>query len=219
VGEKSQRTPEGSSEPSDAELWSDARTTNPAPFGELFERHADRIFRHCRYQVDSVEEAEDLVMVVFAEAWRRRNDVAFDTGRSVLPWLLAVANNAIRNRRRSIRRHKNLLAKLPPLEIEEDHSERVAEQVDTASDGQHVLKAFRQLRATEQDVLVLCIWQGASYEDAALALGIPAGTVKSRLSRARQRLRELTEIEKRGAGRGRRMSARLSRPPQKAMER
>lgn len=44
----------------------------------------------------------------------------------------------------------------------------------------------------EQDIFVLCTWQGLSYEDAALALGIPVGTVRSRLSRARARLRELS---------------------------
>jgi RNA polymerase sigma factor (sigma-70 family) len=188
--------------PTDAALWRHARDANPDSFGQLFERHSDRIFWHCLRQLDGIEEAEDLTMVVFAEAWRRRKEVVFGVNETVLPWLLAVANNAIRNRRRTLRRHRNLLGKMPPLEDTEDHSDRVAEQVDSERDGQHVIAAFRQLRPSEQDVLVLCVWNESSYEDAALALGIPAGTVKSRLSRARDRLRELTEIELRKSGQG-----------------
>jgi RNA polymerase sigma factor (sigma-70 family) len=182
-------------EPSDAELWAGARKTDPAPFGQLFDRHADRIYRHCRRQVDSKEEAEDVTSAVFLEAWRRRNDVVFTERDSVLPWLLAVANNAVRNRRRTLRRHRNLLAKLPPMPVEHDHSDQVAAQVDLQRDGEHVLAAFRQLRPAEQDVLALCVWNELSHEEAALALGIPTGTVKSRLARARDRLRELAERE------------------------
>lgn len=182
-------------EPSDAELWAGARRADPAPFGRLFDRHADRIYRHCLRQVDSKEEAEDVTSAVFLEAWRRRNDVVFTERDSVLPWLLAVANNAVRNRRRTLRRHRNLLAKLPPMPVEQDHSDHVAEQVDVERDGEHVLAAFRQLRPAEQDVLALCVWNELTHEEAALALGIPTGTVKSRLTRARDRLRELAERE------------------------
>lgn len=56
---------------------------------------------------------------------------------------------------------------------------------------QRVLSLLSQLPRREQDVFVLCAWSELSYEDAALALGIPVGTVRSRLSRARARLREL----------------------------
>lgn len=201
-------------EPSDVELWANARQADPSPFGQLFDRHADRIYRHCLRQVDSKEEAEDITSVVFLEAWRRRNDVVFTERESVLPWLLAVANNAVRNRRRTLRRHRNLLAKLPPTPVEHDHSDQVAAQVDLKRDGDHVRAAFRQLRPAEQDVLALCVWNEFSHEDAALALGIPTGTVKSRLYRARDRLRELAEREE---SRRRRLSpARRSSSPQQA---
>jgi RNA polymerase sigma factor (sigma-70 family) len=209
----------GGTEPSDAELWMRARSSDPTPFGLLFERHVDRILWHCRRQVDSREEAEDLTSVVFLEAWRRRNEVVFGKHDSVLPWLLAVANNAVRNRRRTLRRHRNLLAKLPPLPSEHDHSDEVAERVDLERDGGHVLAAFRQLRPAEQDVLALCVWHDLSPADAALALGLPTGTVKSRLSRARTRLRELADREEpRGRGPdGRRLpSRRGSSSPQSA---
>lgn len=205
---------EDGAEPSDAELWAQARRSDPTPFGLLFERHADRIFWHCRRQVDTREEAEDLTSVVFLVAWRRRAEVVFTEDDSVLPWLLAVANNAVRNRRRTLRRHRNLLAKLPPLPAEQDHSDDVAEQVDVERDGVHVLAAFRQLRPAEQDVLALCVWHDLSHEDAALALGVPTGTVKSRLHRARTRLRELADRE--DSRRKRLQSKRGSSSPQNA---
>jgi RNA polymerase sigma-70 factor (ECF subfamily) len=52
--------------------------------------------------------------------------------------------------------------------------------------------AFDRLRQTDQEVLLLCVWQGLDYAAAALALGVPVGTVRSRLSRARDRLRQAT---------------------------
>jgi len=55
----------------------------------------------------------------------------------------------------------------------------------------HALQLLQSLPRREQDVFVLCAWMELSYEDAAAALGVPVGTVRSRLSRARARLREL----------------------------
>ena len=54
-----------------------------------------------------------------------------------------------------------------------------------------VLRSVARLPKREQDVLALCVWGGLSYEEAAVALGLPVGTVRSRLSRARARMREL----------------------------
>lgn len=210
------RAEPGGAEPSDAELWARARRSDPTPFGLLFERHVDRIFWHCRRQVDSRDEAEDLTSVVFLEAWRRRNEVVFGEHDSVLPWLLAVANSAVRNRRRTVRRHRNLLAKLPTQPAEEEQHDGVAEPAALARDDRHVLAAFRQLRPSEQDVLALCVWHNLSPEDAALALGLPTATVKSRLTRARSRLRELADREEARRGGRRFPSTRGSSSPQNA---
>lgn len=182
--------------PSDAELWVRAQNTDPSPLGELFDRHAARIYGHVHAQVSNRGEAEALTTVVFLEAWRRRNEVVFTVDDSVLPWLFAVANQAVRNRGRTLRRHRSLLAKLPPLPVDEDAADHSGYDSGLERDGAHVLAAFRQLRPAEQDVLALCVWQGLSHEHAALALGIPTGTVKSRLHRARQRLSELAARER-----------------------
>jgi RNA polymerase sigma factor (sigma-70 family) len=194
--------------PSDAELWARAQNTNPSPLGELFDRHANRIYGHVYSQVDGRGEAEALTTVVFLEAWRRRNEVVFTADESVLPWLFAIANHAVRNRVRTLRRHRSLLAKLPPLPVDDTTAD--GDDSTGQRDGPHVLAAFRQLRPAEQDVLALCLWQGVSHEHAALALGIPTGTVRARLESARQRLAELAELAERKSSGRRRSPTRRS---------
>jgi RNA polymerase sigma factor (sigma-70 family) len=178
---------------SDTELWSQATEQYEGPaFGALFERHADRVYAHCFSRTGSWSMAEDLTSVVFLEAWRRRREVRF-SGESVLPWLLAVANNATLNAQRALRRHRRLLVKLPPADEEPDIAEDAAIRVDTERAAAHLLCAVRGLREPEREVLALCDWGGLTYAEAATALDLPAGTVRSRLSRARQHLRELAE--------------------------
>jgi len=174
---------------SDQELWllAAGQHTGEA-FGELFERHADRVYTHCFRRTGSWSLAEDLTSAVFLDAWRRRRDVRF-SGDSALPWLLAVANNATRNAQRTLRRHHRLLAKLPTAEAEPDPAEDAARRMDTERAVREVLHALRGLRQADQEVLALCDWAGLTYAEAAGALGIPEGTLRSRLSRARKHLR------------------------------
>lgn len=184
---------------SDLDLWSQAANEHAGDaFGELFERHADRVYAHCFSRTGSWSMAEDLTSVVFLEAWRRRGEVRF-SGDSVLPWLLGVANNATRNAERTLRRHRLLLAKLPPPADESDIAPDAAARVDSERLAQHLLCAMTGLRRGEREVLALCDWAGLSQGEAAVALGVPEGTVKSRLSRARQHLRDLACAET-GAG-------------------
>jgi RNA polymerase sigma factor (sigma-70 family) len=176
---------------SDQELWSQAANSWAGEaFGELFERHANRVYAHCFTRTGSWSMAEDLTSVVFLEAWRRREEVRF-SGDSALPWLLGVANNATRNAQRTLRRHNLLLAKLPPAGEEADIAADAAARVDQERLAQHLLCAMGGLKQSEREVLALCDWAGLSYSEAAVAMGVPEGTVRSRLSRARQRLRDL----------------------------
>lgn len=178
---------------SDQDLWSHAASEGAGEaFGELFERHADRVYAHCFSRTGSWSMAEDLTSVVFLEAWRRRKEVRF-SGDSALPWLLGVANNATRNAQRSLRRHNLLLAKLPPPGEEADIAADAATRVDQERLARHLLCAMGGLRPTEQEVLALCDWAGLSYAEAAVAMGVPEGTVRSRLFRARQHLRDLAD--------------------------
>ena len=168
-------------EPDDSALWSRARSGDADAFGTLFERHANAIYNYCFRRVGDWATAEDLLSVVFLEAWRRRDQAL--APEKVLPWLYGIATNVVRNQRRSERRYAAALRRMPPGD------ER--EQVDDDLQLESVLMQVRQLPRREQEVFALCAWFDVSYEDAALALAIPVGTVRSRLSRARARLRDL----------------------------
>jgi RNA polymerase sigma factor (sigma-70 family) len=173
----------------DGELWALARAGDPAAFGSLFDRHADSVYRYCFRRSGDWAVAEDLTSVVFLEAWRRRGDVHLPGGR-LLPWLLGVATNVLRNQRRSLRRYRAALERIPPLAPERDFADELAERLDAERHMQAILAAVRHLPRGEQEVLALCIWEGLTSIEAAEALGIPEGTVRTRLSRVRARLRE-----------------------------
>jgi len=173
----------------DTTLWARSRTGDREAFGLLFERYAQAIYNYCFRRVGDWASAEDLMSIVFLEAWRRR-DQELPPGK-VLPWLYGVATNVIRNRRRSERRFAAALARMPAPTADQDFADEADERLDDADRMRQVLAAIASLPPREQDVLALCTWSDLSYDDAALALGIPVGTVRSRLSRARARLREL----------------------------
>jgi RNA polymerase sigma factor (sigma-70 family) len=173
---------------SDEDLWHLVGQDADRAFETLFTRHATAVYNHCFRRTGSWSVAEDLVSIVFLRAWQMRRQVRF-SGASALPWLLAVANNACRNFERSQRRHHRLLSRIPEPEEVADPSWVIDAKVDDERRMGPILVALRSLNAREQDVLTMCDWAGLSYADAAVALEIPVGTVRSRLSRARQRLR------------------------------
>lgn len=179
-------------EPTDVELWRRAVEGDSGQFGTLFDRHARAVYNHCFRRIADWSAAEDLTSVVFLEAWRRRGDISGFERDSALPWLLGIANNVIRNRSRSVRRHRAALARMSAMPATEpDYSDGVAARLDDERRMAEILKLVKRLSTADQDVLSLCVWGGLGYDDAAVALGVPAGTVRSRLSRAKTRLREL----------------------------
>jgi RNA polymerase sigma factor (sigma-70 family) len=174
---------------SDLELWTAARVGDRTAFGILFERHARPIYNYCFRRIGSWSAAEDLVSIVFLEAWRRR-DTDLAEG-MVLPWLYGVATNVCRNASRSQRRHQRALQRMPRSQPTPDFSGEADARLDDESRLQPMLALIGRLRVEEQDVFWLCGWSELSYDEAATALHTPVGTVRSRLSRARARLREL----------------------------
>ena len=183
---------------SDRELWAAAVHDGDAEaFGVLFERHARAVYNHLFRRCTDWSTAEDLTSVVFLEAWRMRHRVELER-ESALPWLLGVATNVVLNHRRGLRRYRAALSRVPVAEVGapasagvEDFSGDVAERVAAESQMRLILALVDRLPERERQVLELCAWDQLSYEDAAAALGVPVGTVRSRLSRARSRLREL----------------------------
>ena len=171
----------------DGDLWRCAGDGEAAAFGELFERHAKAVYNHLFRRTGDWSLAEELTSVVFLEAWRRRTAVKIEN-ESALPWLLGVATNVLRNSWRSRRRHRAALERLPretPMGFSDDADARL----DDEEHMRAMLHRLRGLPRREADVLALCVWAELTYEEAAVALEIPIGTVRSRLSRARGHLR------------------------------
>ena len=163
----------------DAEDWGLVLEGDGEAFGRIFDRRKAQVRRQARRLLDRNADVEDVVAVVFLETWRRRYDAKLVDG-SLLPWLLATALNVARNSRRNSRRYEGFLAGLPqPLPA--------SDPADAFGD-RPVLIALRGLPLPDQQVLTLCVLEGWSERDAAAALGVAPGTVKSRLHRAKRRL-------------------------------
>ncbi len=174
-------------EPSDPVLVEQLNAGGGSALATLFDRHGDAIYNYCFRRTASWHAAEDATATVFLEAWRGRGRVsAYDD--SALPWLYGIANNVCRNLARTSRRHLHAVGRMPTEGTAPDPADLVADQVDSERRMAAVLAAIRRLPRREQDVLALVAWTGLSYEQAAAALDVPVGTVRSRLSRARQRL-------------------------------
>lgn len=177
----------------DRDLWSRALDDDPEAFGEIFARHAKPVYNYLFRRCGDWSAAEDLTSVVFLEAWRKRAEVRL-VHDSALPFLFGVATNVLRNRRRSDRRYREALARMPaPVEVT-DPADDPAARAAAEQDMRAILAVLARLSQREQDVISLCLWMGLSYEEAAAALDVPVGTVRSRLSRARGRLRELLDV-------------------------
>jgi RNA polymerase sigma factor (sigma-70 family) len=176
----------------DQALWRRAAAGEPEAFGLLYERHARAIYNYLFRRCGDWSLAEDLTSVVFLEAYRRRRSVVIAEGK-VLPWLYGVATNVVRNQHRSLRRYADALKRVPPPAPVLGIAGEVADRLDAQRRMRAILAVLDRLHESDKDVLALCVWSQLSYEEAAAALGVPVGTVRSRLSRARRRLTELVD--------------------------
>ena len=175
----------------DQELWEAAVIGEADAFGELFERHHVLIYNFCFRRTGSWSIAEDLMAVVFLEAWRTRRGMQLHDG-SLLPWLYAIATNVTRHQHRSTGRHRAALARVASrVSNVPDHADEIIDRISDEQRMQEVLGAFTQLPQRERDVLELAAFASLDYAQIAVALGIPVGTVRSRLSRGRSRLRAI----------------------------
>lgn len=156
-------------------------------FGELFDAYARSVYNHAFRLTGDWAQAEDIVSLTFLDAWRLRGKVD-EEGGSLRPWLLGIATNVTRNTRRAARRHAAAVSRLPRDEVERDFADEVAARLDDKAELALVHTALATLRRAEREVLALCVWSGLDYRAAAEALGVPVGTVRSRLSRARAKL-------------------------------
>lgn len=172
---------------SDAEVIT-ASLLDPSRFGLIVDAYATPISRYLAKRVGPVL-AQDLTSETFLQAFRGRRTYRADQP-NALPWLYGIATNQVRAHVRSEQRRLEVLDQLggqvaPTTVVHENVDDALA----AAAIVQHLAGAFARLAGTARDVLALVGVEGLSYEDTAAALGIPVGTVRSRLSRARQELR------------------------------
>lgn len=176
------------SEQTDEELIFRVSGGDEAAYRQLFRRHERAAYRVALLLTHSPWDAEEVVASAFLELWRKRDEVRLVED-SVLPWLLTVVSFVAKNQQRGTARYRRLLAKTPPGGHSPDHADEVARTVDALHVSAAVQEALAELNARESSIVLLCVVQELSTRDAALALGVPEGTVKSRLSRLKARLR------------------------------
>jgi RNA polymerase sigma factor (sigma-70 family) len=175
----------------EASLRGRVRASDPDAFAALFDEHAGAVYRYAVGLSGSWSAAEEVVSLTFLEAWRLRRTVKPDGG-SLRPWLLGIAVNVARNQARAARRHQAAMSRLPPPPDLPDFADELTARLDDRDRLAAARAAVRRLPARERDVLI-CVWSGLDCAEAARALGVPEGTVRTRLSRARRRLRALTD--------------------------
>jgi RNA polymerase sigma-70 factor (ECF subfamily) len=166
----------------------------PDRFGQLYERHHLTVFRYVRSRVGS--SADDVVGDTFVEAFRRRSTFDASRGTSTLPWLLGIATNMIDRRRELERRW---LRPAPASTVSVDSGDRL-DEIDRRLDDQRLAPALAaalaKLRRRDRAALLLHVTADLSIDEVAAALGVPAGTVKSRLHRARRILAAHLEAQR-----------------------
>jgi RNA polymerase sigma-70 factor (ECF subfamily) len=167
-----------------------ASLADPGCFGAIFDRHATIVFRYLVRRV-GVDEAESLLGDVFRVAFEKRE--TYDCERpNARPWLYGIATNLLAHHRRTEARRisatARLLARRP---AGDDTNDQVVDRLDAEALWSHIADAVGALPEGERDALLLFVWEELSYDEIASALGVPVGTVRSRLNRARENLREL----------------------------
>ncbi|WP_433308808.1 RNA polymerase sigma factor [Micromonospora sp. CA-269861] len=183
----------------ESSLRARVRAGDPGAFAELFDTYARSVYNHAFRLTADWATAEDVMAATYLQAWRSRERVT-EEGGSLRPWLLGIATNEARNHTRSNRRYRRVAAALLASDlILPDHADEVAGRLDDSRRIAAAIDALARLRRPEREVLTLCLWEGLDYESAAQALGVPVGTVRSRLSRARARLRTLVDAPPRAA--------------------
>jgi len=177
----------------DAELFSRAQRGSVDAFEEIVHRYQQLAFRTAYVITGSAADAEEAAQDAFVKAHRALD--TFRTGADPRPWLLRIVANEARNRVRSVgRRHRLELRLAEGFRLGDAAPSPEAAAV-AAEDRRRVLNLLGELDDNDRLVIASRYLLELSGEETAAALGIPEGTVKSRLSRALARLRELVEAQ------------------------
>lgn len=158
-------------------------------FGQLYRAHCRAILAYALRRVETPEDAGDVVAETFLVAWRRLGEVPVDAGARA--WLYAVAHRVVANLGRSERRQTRLGRRLA-----QSLRTELATHRPPRGEAAEALRAMGDLDDGDRELLLLVSWEGLSPSEAAKVVGISALAARSRLHRARRRLRALLEEER-----------------------
>lgn len=174
----------------EAALVARARAGDADAWEALVGRHQEPVFRLAYLILDDAADAEDVAQEAFVRVYLALG--RFDVTRPLRPWLLSIAANLARNRRRSLGRH---WAALQRAFLAEPRRHDPPPDRTPASDARRLREAVARLRPDARDIVYLRYFLGLSEAETAAALDIPPGTAKSRHSRALARLRAVIEAD------------------------
>jgi RNA polymerase sigma-70 factor (ECF subfamily) len=198
----------GSDETSDEDLILRARRGDGgSAFESLLHRYEHDLFRYLRRYLGSAELAEDVFQLTFLQVHLKRE--SFEDGRRFRPWLYAIATNQAIDAQRRNRRHR-MVSLDQPLGHDADAGtfrQLIAgdgESADAASEDREAAEWVREavdaLPSPQKTVLLLVYHEGLKYREAADTLGLPVGTVKSRLHAAIRSLTRSWQVQRTPAG-------------------
>ncbi len=167
-----------------------ASLEQPDAFGELFERHALELHRFLSRRIGDL--ADDLLAELFVTAFERRGSYRAELG-DARPWLYGIAANLVRRHHRAEATRYRALARVPLAAVVPDASAHAVASADAAAVRPRLAEALAELKPADRDVLLLLAWAQLDHAEVAEALGIPLGTVRSRLHRARHQLRPILD--------------------------
>jgi len=177
----------------DNRLITECREGNTAAFGELVSRYQDRLFNTVVRLCDNAEDARDVVQEAFLHAYQSLHSFKGDS--LFFTWLYRIAvNTAI-----SMKRKKRLVLRMPPTgeggstiePLDPSETNRPGHAMEMAEEERKVHEALQKLSVEHRSVLVMKDMEGMKYEDMADVLGVPVGTIRSRLHRARLEMRDI----------------------------
>jgi RNA polymerase sigma factor (sigma-70 family) len=159
----------------------------PEDFAAVFHRYYAPIHGFAAQRLGPAL-ADDVAAETFLIAFDRRE--RYDLSRAdARPWLYGIASNLIARHHRAEVRQYRALARTATGEIAESDTDRVVTRLDAEAHRGPLMAALAKIAGGDRDVLLLVAWAELTSEEAGEALGIPAGTARSRLHRARKRLR------------------------------
>jgi RNA polymerase sigma factor (sigma-70 family) len=160
---------------------------DPEAFAALFDRYSAMLYRYVSRRLGP-EPAEDVVGETFLVAFSKRHRYDLEQ-QDARPWLFGIATKLVARHHRAEAARYRALRRSPVDGPVEGPDDRVAAGVTASATRPALAAALSGLARRDLDVLLLVAWGDLTYEEAARALGIPVGTVRSRLNRARRKVR------------------------------